>query len=768
MLIPTDPGVDRPAVHQFFRRTFADALNSARRRALSHGQADDGFTLLEMMVALFVFAILASGFAMTMGGSLKAFQRSRVKTLGEQIANDKLEDARRMPYDSLGNLAGNPLGTIPFTQTQNVGGYTFTVGTDVSFVNDPVPSMLATATYADYKLVTITVTSATGAPPVTMSTFVAPPAKPAVDKGRVSVTVSDIIKPQTMSGVKVDLVNGATTRTDTTNANGLVVFPALTPSANIPAVGVNDWFYVNPSVAFPLPVGYWVYPASDSTIPAGSANKFTVAAATSTNKQLNIYKAAVVSVLLKDNQGAPLYDAATVTVTANGGLGSSAPLATPAGGVLPAFSTVAGRGIIPDDTLYDYTFAVSAGGNCFNTVTPATLESAAYPVDTAINVSVVLPCDYTTVKLHLKDQYDGSPIANTDVTVSLGPIGAGFTRTITTDASGNLTLRVQVGTAAQQYKISTVAVANGRSASSTNFTATYVALPGVLTVPDISVGWPTKVITATLKDGYTGANIIGGTVNITGGPTAGTFTSTPATTNASGQVTFTVPCGTPFAAYSLTVPPDAAGRLGIAAPGTSVASTCGSTSVTLTDPWTMMPVNVTVTDALTGLPISNTAVLLTAGPPGVVTAVSSTTNAAGLATFSVPAGTAPTYTLNIAAVSGGRLAATTTFSPVGPGPVAVPMTVAWPMNTLTVTVRGSLTTLPLAGRTVQISGGPDGYSPPSQVTLASGQVTFNLPVGATAYTITVPTFAGFPASVSSKVVTVSPTPNVATATVVGA
>jgi prepilin-type N-terminal cleavage/methylation domain-containing protein len=743
-------------VHQFFGRSFADALKSARQRTRGDATADGGFTLIEMMIALFVFALLASGFAITMGGTLKAFQRSRVKTLSEQIASDKLEDARRMPYDDLGNVAGNPIGIVPLTQSQNVGGYTFTVTTDISYVNDPVGSY-AIPTFADYKQVVVTVTSAVGAPPVTMSSLVAPPAKPAADKGRVWVnTVNDsVLIGAPMPNISVSLVNGATTRTDTTDLGGRVVFATLPPSPNIPALtptpGANDYYYLN---APSLPAGYYVFPTSDSSIPIGAAsNKFQVGAATSYTKSLSIYKAASVSVILTDNEDLALYDAATLTVTSQGSLGSlgtTGPVSIAAGGLFPAFSTVAGRGIIPEDgatTAYRYKFDISAGGNCVKTDTPVSLKNLSYPSDTSFTlIEKMVGCSYTTVKFHLTDAVDGSPIANTVIAVTGGPIGGVFTRSVMTDSAGDGSMRIQVGSAAQQYTAKTLAVTNGRLASSTNFTATFAALPGSVTVP-IAVQWPTKVITVTLKDAYTTNNVAGGTVNITGGPTAGTFASSPATTPASGQVTFTVPCGAPFANYTLTVPPDAAGRIGIPAPGTSVASTCGNVPVTLNTPWTMMAVNVTVTDALTGLTFNNKSGTVTAGPAGASVNIPFTTDGAGKATLSVPAGPSPDYTLTVPAQSG-HLAATTTFPPTGPGPVAVAITVPGPLASLTVTVRGATSGLILPLRTVDVIGGPSGVVM-SGTTNAAGQVVFNVPTGlAPNYTISTP---GGTASVSQAV-----------------
>jgi hypothetical protein len=151
----------------------------------------------------------------------------------------------------------------------------------------------------------------------------------------------------------------------------------------------------------------------------------------------------------------------------------------------------------------------------------------------------------------------------------------------------------------------------------------------------------------------------------------------------------------------------------------------------------MMNANITVTDALTGLSFNGKSGTVTAGPAGASVSIPFTTDGAGKATVSVPAGPSPVYTLTVPAQSG-HLAATTTFSPVGPGPVPVAITVPGPLADLTVTVRGATSGLVLPLRTVNVTGGPSNVVM-SGVTNAAGQVLFSVPTGlAPTYTISTP------------------------------
>src|SRR5215213_6417591 len=68
---------------------------------------DEGFTLIEVVVALGVFAILATAFASTLSSSLRSLSVSRQRTTAEQLASSQMEELRRITYDDLGTVGGN-------------------------------------------------------------------------------------------------------------------------------------------------------------------------------------------------------------------------------------------------------------------------------------------------------------------------------------------------------------------------------------------------------------------------------------------------------------------------------------------------------------------------------------------------------------------------------------------------------------------------------------------------------------------------------------
>src|SRR5829696_6684177 len=120
---------------------------------------DEGFTLIEVVVALGVFALLATAFASSLSASLRSLGLSRQRTTAEQLASSQMEEMRRVAYDDLGTVGGNPPGIVTATKSVTNGSQTLTVDTRISYVNDKAP--IAKETGADYKSVTVTVTSAT-------------------------------------------------------------------------------------------------------------------------------------------------------------------------------------------------------------------------------------------------------------------------------------------------------------------------------------------------------------------------------------------------------------------------------------------------------------------------------------------------------------------------------------------------------------------------------------------------------------------------------
>ena len=245
------------------RRRPSRSLPAPHPDADASNLRDGGFTLIEVMVATVVFTILATAFAAALSGSLTSFRVSRTRTLAEETATATLEDARRLAYDDLGIVGGNPPGVLNATQTVTVGGYQLSVATKVSYVNDPLPGGFETG--ANYKKVTITVTSGVAAVPMAkLETLVAPPSQPSLTKGLIKVQVVDYALNQPIVGATVSLGTGPSApRSDETDSAGKVTFAALDPT---PASGATSTYTVTPTIA-----GYQVLPEDQPPSPAAKS-----------------------------------------------------------------------------------------------------------------------------------------------------------------------------------------------------------------------------------------------------------------------------------------------------------------------------------------------------------------------------------------------------------------------------------------------------------------------------------------------------------------
>src|SRR5437764_15058772 len=76
-------------------------LREVRQRAAR----EDGFTLIEMTIAIGLAAMIFAGLAFTLGTSLRTMQLQKSRTLANEVATQGIEDLQRMPYSSLGLCA---------------------------------------------------------------------------------------------------------------------------------------------------------------------------------------------------------------------------------------------------------------------------------------------------------------------------------------------------------------------------------------------------------------------------------------------------------------------------------------------------------------------------------------------------------------------------------------------------------------------------------------------------------------------------------------
>ena len=73
---------------------------------------DSGFTVVEYLVAAAILFIVSTGVMGALAYASTANASTAMRQLGLEVANQRMEQARNLPYDSLGTTNGYPIGTI--------------------------------------------------------------------------------------------------------------------------------------------------------------------------------------------------------------------------------------------------------------------------------------------------------------------------------------------------------------------------------------------------------------------------------------------------------------------------------------------------------------------------------------------------------------------------------------------------------------------------------------------------------------------------------
>lgn len=115
----------------------------------------NGFTLVEVMVSLAIISVLILGVYSLIILSLRITADNKNYVTAMEIANQKMEQIRNMPYNNVGTITGVPSGIIPQAETIERGG-SFTVDTSIIVYNDSYDDVSGSDSIPnDYKIATI-------------------------------------------------------------------------------------------------------------------------------------------------------------------------------------------------------------------------------------------------------------------------------------------------------------------------------------------------------------------------------------------------------------------------------------------------------------------------------------------------------------------------------------------------------------------------------------------------------------------------------------
>ena len=272
-------------------------------------RSESGFTLIEVLLAGVMLAILSVPISALLSTSAAIALQDRQRTSADQLAQAQIENARALPYFEVGLQNGNPQGNLLASSTTSLPSIGIvTIGTTVTYVSDPLPSN-PYPTKADYKKVVITVTNSAGKVLSTKTTYIAPASAPP-NAGSTWIyiqrTVVDAVTQLALSGVSMNLTGGpdtspATNRNDTTDAAGGVLFPGLsTTTGGTPGYTLTSTL-----------TGYAVFP--DDLSP-GTPSAISSVTSNNTTATIRMYKPVTLVVNIQDKNGNPWTSGAT-TVT---------------------------------------------------------------------------------------------------------------------------------------------------------------------------------------------------------------------------------------------------------------------------------------------------------------------------------------------------------------------------------------------------------------------------------------------------------------------
>jgi prepilin-type N-terminal cleavage/methylation domain-containing protein len=461
---------------------------------------ESGFTLIETLFAMVIFAGLAVAMAGLLTSAISANKLSRQRTIADQAAMEQIEYVRRLAYDDVGILLGNPPGVVSTPTSVAVTGLKYTVTTQIKYVDDPTPTSYETT--ANYKRVTVTVTrDEDGKVLAKEVTYVAPSSRTpfgGVNLATIQPLVIDYGLNVPVENVLVGLLTGPSApRNDTTDATGKVSFPKLTPNPTASC----------PPDCYDLTATLFGYVQLDAPL------RVNVGAGQTATPTLQIYRPSTLNVFLEDTLGFPYTGPVALKMTS---ARNGATQTFSVSGGSAAITAVNGEQIVPS---VQYTADAWATGGVPLCATPVQkYVPDNYPSVMTSTFNLVLgACPSGSVVATVT--WGGSPAPGATVTLGGGPYGLAPV-TGTTDALGVVTFTnvpsgagytVDATKAGENATQQIISVATGLP--------TPVAMPlptGTLVVRVRKGGFPFQNATIRVQLGPNNVNLVGGPTPATG------------------------------------------------------------------------------------------------------------------------------------------------------------------------------------------------------------------------------------------------------------
>ncbi|OGY36771.1 MAG: hypothetical protein A3E36_03715 [Candidatus Andersenbacteria bacterium RIFCSPHIGHO2_12_FULL_45_11b] len=400
---------------------------------IESGMTSNGFTLIEVVIASFILGTIVVGIFSLMTLTLKASHDGQRRIVATGLANEKMEMIRNLPYASVGTVGGIPAGSIAQTEQVDRNSQTYTVTTDIRYIDDPYDGTATSSPLdtvnTDYKQARVEVTwdSTITNRSVLLIAQIAPNGIEGGDSLGTLVFQALNAAGSGVSRAVVRLVNDsvspAINLTTYASIDGQVVIPGLPISAGTYQLTVSGEGYTTEQT----------YPSSADFTPDVDHSQLTTIAGAVTNKTFAIDRTSKLTINTVDQDSAPIGDVA-YSIIGTKKIGTDA-LAAPVYLFSHQDSTdAAGTASYQDMTWDSYSFSIDGA------ITGYDIQDTSLPVPMTINPGsdvtlTVTLVPHTPISLHATVlDSAGLPVPDASVQV----VGSAYDQTLQTGATGQV------------------------------------------------------------------------------------------------------------------------------------------------------------------------------------------------------------------------------------------------------------------------------------------------------------------------------------------
>lgn len=292
----------------FFRVAYNTLMLGSRRPDL---RKRNGFTIIESLIGITILTMVSIALFAVMASNLTNLFQSKARGIALAIAQEKIENLKNLPYDSLSTQAGTiyPPGNVLDDETITRNNLNFKIHTDIRYIDNEYDGNAAGTVggkpvdlYSyDYKKITITISDPKGSTQLAeLSSDVA--AKAAETAGNTGVLLVKVINAagSPVENATVQITNQNPNPdvniTTTTDIQGQVIIPKLPPDAT------PGYHVVVTKAGFNSDQTYTV----DASHPSPSNPDFAMLAQQITTKTFAVDQLTNLSLTLTNQTGAPI------------------------------------------------------------------------------------------------------------------------------------------------------------------------------------------------------------------------------------------------------------------------------------------------------------------------------------------------------------------------------------------------------------------------------------------------------------------------------